>query len=177
MLLALPETTKGESGSMFPSKAAALGLWWSRPKGCWMLAWAVCRVCSQWLSFLLKLSVFRGRQRIPYLLADLFFVFHRNVAAVAQVTKAAASQCVSAQGWAESNLCLHRQIPNALSWLRVSLVLNDALKWFAHSEKTALPLAGVWLFWLEPLCRLHQRAALPFLCNVSEGSGEHRIFF
>lgn len=71
--------------------------------------------------------MFRGRQGILYLLADLFFVFRKNVAvaAVAEVTKVAASRCVSAQGWAESNLCLHRQIPNEpLSWLRGSLAVE-----------------------------------------------------
>lgn len=122
MLLALPKPTEGESGSVFPAKEAAPRLWWSRPKGCWMFAWAVRRICNQWLCFLLKLSVSRGGQGTPRLLAGCFFVFHRNVAFVAKVTKFDTCWCLGAQGWADSNLCLHRQI--ALLWLGGSLVLE-----------------------------------------------------
>lgn len=122
MLLALPETTEGESGSVFPAKEAAPRLWWSRLKGCWMFAWAVHRMCNQWLCFLLELTVSRGREGTPHLLADRFFAFHRHDAFVAKVTKVDTCWCLVAQGWAESNLCLHRQV--ALFWLRVSLVLE-----------------------------------------------------
>lgn len=175
MLFALPETTEGESGSVFPAKEVALRLWWSRLKGCWMFAWAVQRICNQWLYFLLKLSVSRGREGTPHLLADRFFAFHRNLAFVAKGTKVDTCWCLVAQGWAESNLCLHRQI--ALFWLGVSLVLEGYIETFTRSEKTDLALAGVQLFWQKPLCRLQQWAALPFLCHFSEAGGEHWIFF
>lgn len=61
--------------------------------------------------------------------------------------------------------------------LELAWLLNNILEWFTFSEKTDLPLTGVQLLWLELLCRIHQWEAVPFLCNFSEGRGEHWIFF
>lgn len=99
MLLAVPKATEGES-DLTGSHSGVVMIQTKR------LLDACLGQLQNWqpvTQFLLKPRVLGGRQGTPHLSADLFF-------RLSQTSEVTQWWYASAQGWAESNLCLPQQI-------------------------------------------------------------------